>query len=161
MIALRPVAPEDVLTIRRWPPYPAEFRDLDYALRQEGWLDEYRNKGTADILVAECDGEIAGFSIISREQGGTAEFRIALHPERLGQGIGKEIARRSLARGFSDPAIERIRLIVRKNNPRAGRLYEALKFQKTGECIEEIQGTPVEFSTMEIDRATFKRGTIP
>jgi len=155
MIVLRPVTPEDIRSIKGWPQYPAEFRDLDYALRDDGWLDEYGNRDDADILIADDAGEIAGFSIISRETGGKAEFRIALHPSRLGQGIGGVIARLSLAHGFFDPDIRTIRLIVRKNNPRAGRLYETLNFRKTGECTEEIQGKPVEFYTMEIDRKTF------
>ena len=157
MIVIRPVTAEDVRGIRAWPPYPDEFRDLDYALRDGGWLDEYREKSGADILVADDGREILGFSIIAREAGGTAEFRVALRPGRLGQGIGTEIARLTLAHGFSDPAIGRIRLIVRKTNPRARRLYEALQFRMTGECIGEIQGKPVEFFTMEIDRETFGR----
>ncbi len=155
MIVLRPVTPKDIRCIRNWPRYPVEFRDLDYALRKNGWLDEYGNRDDADILIADDNGEIAGFSIISRETDGKAEFRIALHPSRLGQGIGHEVARLSLAHGFSDTAIHIIRLIVRKNNPRAGRLYETLNFRKTGECTEEIPGKPVEFYTMEIDRETF------
>jgi len=155
MITLRPITFQDIMGIQRWPRYPAEFEDLDYALRKNGWLDEYCNKGGADVLIADDDGKLAGFSIIAREPGGGAEFRIALHPEQLGRGLGNEIARLSLAHGFSDPAIQTIRLIVRKNNPRAKRLYETLHFRKTGECIEEIQGKPVEFYAMEIDRETF------
>ena len=85
-------------------------------------------------------GRSAGFSIIAREPGGSAEFRIALHPERLGQGIGKTITHLSLAHGFSDTATTTIRLIVRKNNPRAERLYEHLHFRHTGECTKEIRG---------------------
>ena len=115
----------------------------------------YREKTVADILIADDDGEIAGFSIIAREPGGSAEFRIALHPERLGQGIGKTITHLSLAHGFSDTATTTIRLIVRKNNPRAERLYKQLHFRHTGECMEEIQGRAVEFDRMEIDRNTF------
>lgn len=155
MITLRPITPSDIPWIHGWPPYPAEFMELDYALRNSGWLDEYRDKNGADILIADDNGEIAGFSILSREPGGRAEFRIALHPERLGQGTGYDVARLSLAHGFSDPHVRTIRLIVRKTNPRAKRLYEALHFRNTGECIEEIQGTPVEFFTMEIDRETY------
>jgi len=157
MIVLRPATPEDIRRIREWPPYPAEFRDLDYALGENGWLDEYRDKSGADIFIADDDGEIAGFSIISRESGGTAEFRLALHPDRLGQGIGREIALLALSHGFSDPDTGTIRLIVRKNNPRAERLYEGLQFRKNGECVERIQGKPVEFFSMEIDREAFER----
>ena len=157
MIALRPLTPSDLPCIQSWPPYPAEFRELDYAIRNGGWLDEYRTKRCTDILVADDGGEIAGFSLISREPGGMAEFRVALRPDRLGQGIGKAVARQTLAHAFSDPGIHAVRLIVRKNNPRARRLYEALQFRMTGECIEEVHGVPVEFLAMEIDRGTFKR----
>ena len=157
MILLRSPAPEDISTIKDWPPYPTEFRDLDYALRDEGWLDDYLHKTGAEILVAEEAGEIAGFSIIDREPDGSAEFRIALHPGKLGKGFGKAIMLHSLSYGFSDPETRRIRLIVRKNNSRAKRLYENLHFRKTGECSEEIQGKPVEFFRMEIDRNTFYR----
>ncbi len=115
----------------------------------------YWQKTGADILVADDNGEIAGFSIIAREPWGIAEFRIALHPARLGQGLGRTITRLSLTHGFSDPATTTIRLIVRKNNPRAERLYEHLHFRRTGECMEVIQGKAVEFWRMEIDRDTF------
>ena len=157
MIILRPITPDDIAIIRGWPPYPPEFRDLDYALREGGWLDEYRQKTGADILVAEDDGEIAGFSIIAREPGCRAEFRIALHPERVGQGTGKIITHLSLAHGFSDTATTTIRLIVRKNNPRAERLYEQLQFRHTGECTKVIEGKAVEFWRMELDRDRFLR----
>jgi len=157
MLTLRLITRNDIAIIRGWPPYPPEFRDLDYALREEGWLDEYWQKTGAEILVADDDGEIAGFSIIAREPGGNAEFRIALHPERLGQGIGKTITRLSLVHGFSSTATTTVRLIVRKNNPRAERLYEQLHFRHTGECTEVVQGNAVEFWRMEIDRDTFLR----
>jgi RimJ/RimL family protein N-acetyltransferase len=155
MLTLRPITSDDIAVIRGWPPYQPEFRDLDYALREGGWIDEYREKAGTDILVADDDGEISGFSIIAREASGSAEFRIALHPERLGQGTGKIVTRLSLAHGFSDTATTTIRLIVRKNNPRAERLYKDLHFRHTGECTEKIQGQMVEFRRMEIDRDTF------
>ena len=157
MITLRPITQDDIAIIKAWPVYPHEFRDLDYALRDRGWLDEYSHKPGAEILIADDDGKIVGFSIIVRETGGSAEFRIAVHPERLGKGMGKTIMLLTLAHGFSDPGTRTIRLIVRKNNPRAKRLYEHLHFRHTGECTEEIQGRPVEFFRMEIDRATYEK----
>ena len=158
MIVLRSVTHKDIVTIKQWPHYPGEFRDLDYALRDGGWLDEYAQRDDAEILIAEEDGTIAGFLVLVREPDGSAEFRIALHPEKLGLGKGKNVAQLALAHGFFDPGTRLIRLIVRKNNPRAKKLYEYLHFRNTGECIEEIQGNPVEFYRMEIDRDTFLRG---
>ncbi|MCT8338384.1 GNAT family N-acetyltransferase [Methanoculleus sp. Afa-1] len=155
MIFLRQITQDDIAVIKGWPPYPAEFGDLDYALRDGGWLDEYSQKPDADILIADDEGTIAGLSIIAREPGGIAEFRIALHPERCGRGFGRTVAYLSLVHGFSDTTTGTVRLIVRKNNPRAKRLYEEMHFRNTGECIEEIQGKPVEFYRMEINRIAF------
>jgi diamine N-acetyltransferase len=145
----------DIPAVKAWPPYPPEFAGLDYSLRDGGWLDEYYPRPDTEIIVAEKDGAMAGFAILAREPPSGAELRIALHPEQLGQGLGKALARRMLQRGFTRPEIITIRLIVRKNNPRAQRLYRSLHFQHTGECIEKIQGEDVAFDRMELDRTLF------
>lgn len=129
---------------------------LDYSLRDGGWLDEYSQEDGTDILVAEISHTIAGFSILSKKTDHRAEFRIALHPHCLGQGLGRALALLTLDYGFSDPALAKICLIVRKNNPRAQRLYESLQFHPCGECTELVHGEPVPFLQMEIDRITFE-----
>jgi diamine N-acetyltransferase len=92
MISLRTLNEQDISIIKSWPPYPAEFFGPDYTLRDNGWPDKYTGKAGSEILVAEDAGTIAGFSILSRKADGCAEFRIALHPERVGHGLGKTIA---------------------------------------------------------------------
>lgn len=94
---------------------------LDYSLRDGGWLDEYFLKDGTEILIAEDNQEMVGFSILSQVPGDLAEFRIALHPYKLGRGIGKTLAFLTIRHGFRDPALHAIYLIVRKNNPRAQR----------------------------------------
>ena len=155
MIALRSPTNNDFDIIHAWPPYPPEFRELDYALRKDGWLDEDMLKVCEDVHIAENDGEIFGFSLLTRKSENSTEFRIALHPKNLGKGIVKTIARLTLEHGFSNPAIKSICLIVRKNNPRARKLYESLHFRNVGESIEEVNGNPVAFYQMEIDRNSF------
>jgi diamine N-acetyltransferase len=155
MIILRPLRYTDIPLIKSWPHYPPEFFDLDYSLRDGGWLDEYRGKPGAEILMAVEQGEIVGFSLLCRDRKGSAEFRMALHPARIGKGVGRSILQRTLEYCFADMSISRVRLIVRKNNLRAQKLYSSAKFHATGECIEEIQRRPVEFFAMEIDRRTF------
>jgi diamine N-acetyltransferase len=155
MIALRPLQPADIPIIKAWPPYPPAFAMLDYALRDRGWLDEYTRNNDTEILIAEVAGSIAGFAILAREAGGSAEFRIALHPDRLGQGLGKAVALLAIGHDFNDPDLQRIRLIVRKNNPRAEQLYRSLRFHCCGECVETIGGEPVAFNRMELERSTF------
>jgi len=157
MITLRELSDRDVAVIKAWPPYPQDCTDLDYALRDDGWLDEYRAQPGSEILVATDGGTIVGFSVLEREPGRKAEFRIAVHPEQLGQGLGRRIALLTLARGFSDPAIGTIRLIVRKNNPRAERLYQSLGFRRTGECMRDVHGKPVAFYCMAISREQFRQ----
>jgi len=155
LISLRPLHKSDISIIKAWPPYPAEFSRLDYALRDSGWLDEYVEKSGTELFVAEDSGTIVGFSILSSETGGSAEFRIALHPEWVGHGLGRTITLLTLRKGFSHPDIWSIRLIVRKTNLRAQKLYTSLAFQVIGEITEEIQGKPVDFYQMIISRDLF------
>jgi diamine N-acetyltransferase len=155
MIELRKLRDEDIAIIKAWPLYPEEFSDLDYSLRDGGWLDEFLPGTGTELFVATNGETIAGFSLLARESGNRAEFRIALHPEKTGQGIGRRVVFLTLAHGFADPCINTIGLIVRKTNHRAKRLYESLMFRTTGECTEEVQGKMVKFYSMEIDLDTF------
>lgn len=155
MIELRELRDEDVAIIKAWPLYPEEFSELDYSLRDGGWLDEFLPRTGTELFVATTGETIAGLSLLARESGNRAEFRIALHPEKIGLGIGRRVVFLTLAHGFADPCIITIRLIVRKTNHRAKRLYESLMFRTTGECTEEVQGKMVVFYSMELDRDTF------
>ncbi|MDD2756338.1 MAG: GNAT family protein [Methanothrix sp.] len=156
---LRKIAPQDVTIIQSWPAYPEEFKGLDYALREAGWISEYLGKDGMNIYVAEERGVLIGFSILSRENDITkssrAEFRIALHPHILGQGAGRKLARMTIRKGFGELGLERIYLIVRKSNPRARKLYQHCGFRYTGECRKEVNGIVVDFREMELDRVNF------
>jgi diamine N-acetyltransferase len=90
MLMLRMLKPEDIRIIKSCPPYPPEFADLNYALRDGGWLDQYSTKTGTEIMVAEEQGELVGFSLISKDDEDCAELRIAVHPDKLGLGPGKE-----------------------------------------------------------------------
>jgi diamine N-acetyltransferase len=155
MLSLRPVEKEDIARISEWPAYPPDFHELDYALRADGWLAEFRSRLGARCYVAQENGEAIGFSILSRESQGAAEFRIALRLDKIGHGYGARISLETLAKGFADMRLSTIHLIVRKNNPRAIQLYRKLGFLETGECVREIQGKCVEFISMVIDRHTW------
>jgi diamine N-acetyltransferase len=159
MLTLRNLRSDDIAIIKSWPHYPAEFSDLDYALRDDGWLDHYPAGVDTVILVAEDQKGLIGFSILSRDEGKCPEFRIALHPEKIGKGLGNELTHLTLAYGFSSLDFGCIRLIVRKNNHRAQKLYKELFFQYAGECTEDVQGKPVDFFRMEISREKFLKET--
>jgi len=53
LVALRDLTVVDAALIAHWPPYPPDFEGLDQALRNNGWLAEYRQKpGTRLASVA-------------------------------------------------------------------------------------------------------------
>ncbi|MCG2575560.1 GNAT family N-acetyltransferase [Dechloromonas sp. XY25] len=149
-IRLRQLLPADKAAIASWPPYPDAFADLDYALRPGGWLDEFGDRPQAWLYAAEQDGELVAFSIIAATEGGDAEFRIALHPEKNGQGVGALVAARTLDEAFARIGLRRLHLIVRQNNPRAIRLYRRLGFAQRGACRQVVNGRLVDFFRMDL-----------
>lgn len=149
-VRLRQLQPADKAAIENWPPYPHAFADLDYALRPGGWLDEFGDRPQTWLYVAEQAGELVAFSILAATAGGDAEFRIALHPEKSGQGVGALVAARTLDEAFARIGIRRLQLIVRQNNPRAIRLYQRLGFAQRGECRQVVNGRKVDFFRMDL-----------
>ena len=150
MIQLRNLVPDDLDAIVGWPPYPPEFEDLDYALRVNGWLTEFRNKPDTCCFAVEQAGEPIAFTVLSKTGEGEAEFRIALRADKTGQGLGSTITAMTLAKGFGEMGFSRIHLIVRKNNPRAIHLYARLGFVERGECVKTIDGKQAHFLAMEL-----------
>jgi diamine N-acetyltransferase len=157
---LRDLTEQDVAVILSWPVYPEEFKDLDYALREAGWISEYLGKKETKIYVAEDCGALIGFTILSRDDaegaGNSAEFRIALHPDILGQGVGEKLARMTIRKGGEELGFHRIYLIVRRSNPRARKLYQHCGFKDIGEHRKEVNGIVVDFQKMELEIENFK-----
>jgi RimJ/RimL family protein N-acetyltransferase len=133
-----------------WPSYQPCFNELDYALRKRGWLSEYFGKPDTKCYAAEHSGELIGFAILSKTSETEDEFRIALKQDKTGSGYGRIITLMVLNDGFINRKINRIYLIVRKNNPMAIRLYKSIGFAERGKCIKEINGKPVDFLVMDI-----------
>ena len=161
MIELRSITAEDATEIRHWPPYSGGFAQMDYALREHGWLDEFMSKPRTVIYVADLNRQIIGFSLLSITAEGEAEFRIAIHPRWIGKELGRKVTLATLEAGFQQLNLDRIYLIVRKNNPRAAKLYESIGFVTTGESIHAIQGKPVEFDDMVITKERFTNRKAP
>jgi diamine N-acetyltransferase len=154
-IKLRNLIPDDMVTIRNWPPYPQEFEDLDYALRSNGWLTEYCNKPETSCFSIEQEDRLIAFTILSKTGEAEAEFRIALRADKIGQGLGNFITTMTLARGFAEIGLNRIHLIVRKNNLVAIRLYMSIGFTGRGECFKDINGRQVHFLIMELLKKSY------
>lgn len=156
MVTLRELRADDVTLISRWPAYPAGFEELDYALRENGWLAEYRGKPNTRCFVAEVSGDAVGITILSKTGASEAEFRIALKADAIGQGLGAAIASLTLAKGFAEMQLVRIHLIVRKSNPRAIRLYQRLGFAEGGECFKNVNGTKTSFLVMDLSLDSYQ-----
>ncbi len=152
MIKLRPTRPEDVSEIKNWPPYSDGFEQMDYALRENGWLDEFWGRPKTWIYAAELNKRLIGFSLLSVTAGEEAEFRIAIHPGWTGKGLGREVTLATLNSGFRQLKLAKIHLIVRKNNPLASKLYKNIGFVSTGESVHTIQGKAIEFIDMNMTR---------
>ncbi len=149
MIRLRPIRTDDIAEIKNWPVYVDGFEQMDYALRDNGWIDEFWNRPNTWIYIAEVNEQIIGFSLLSMTTDREAEFRIAVHPRWTGKGLGKQVALAALNTGFRQLNLKKIHLIVRKNRP-AAKLYESIGFIKSGESIHTIQGKRIVFFDMTI-----------
>jgi RimJ/RimL family protein N-acetyltransferase len=157
-VQLRPLTSEDMHVIHNWPAYPAKFGKLDHALRSEGWLAEFYGRTYTWIYAAERESELLAFTILAKTDADAAEFRIALHPHKLHQGLGKIITHMTLHEGFSVLNLTRIHLIVRTTNAPAIRLYLSHGFQANGKCTKIVNREPVDFIEMELmqDRFTIE-----
>ena len=137
------------------PAYPAEFADLDYALRPGGWLTEFGHRPDARLYAAEHGGELLAFSLLAMTAPEEAEFRIALRADRTGLGLGRAVTLATLQRGFVTRGLARIHLMVRTNHQRACALYRQLGFTPRGECRQNVNHRPTDFYLMDMGRAAY------
>lgn len=155
MLRLRTLQNDDLDRIRQWPPYPHELRQLDYALRENGWIQEFQAQSGAFFYAGEDAGDLIGFTILGKSTATAAEFRIALRADRIGLGLGEALARQTLQVGFTRLGLNQIHLIVRQNHDRAIRLYFNLGFSHQSDCWRTIQGEEVAFRQLAIGRREF------
>lgn len=133
---------------------------MDYALRDNGWLDEFRDRSKTWIYAVELNNRVIGFSLLSITAGQDAEFRIAIHSGWTGRGLGREVTLATLKNGFGQLNLAKIHLIVRKNNPRASKLYKSIGFVATGESVNAILGKRIGFIDMDMTKEQFENLTI-
>lgn len=158
MLTLIPIDTVDIGAIGRWPRYKGIHAQMDYALRENGWLATYGAVAGNHCYAAMVDDVCVGFSLLIQNRPGSAEFRTAVHPDHLGAGYGGEILRQTLTIGFTVHNLQTITLIVRKNNPIAQHLYVGHGFTPCGETTETIQGQCIDFLMMQINSNNFTNG---
>lgn len=148
-IELEPLTQADVEAIRNWPPYPAAVQELDYALRAGGWLDQFPESETTHRYAARENDELIGFTLLTHIANGACEFYIALHPQHIGQGLGRPLTERTLQLGFDELGLTMIYLKVREWHQRAIALYTNIGFKIVGRFTETIREQSVRFIRME------------
>jgi RimJ/RimL family protein N-acetyltransferase len=157
MIVLKPITPEEAERFKKWPAYTGDFEQMDYALRDKGWLDEFAGRSDSCVFAVEWDRQPVGLSILALTEPGRAEFRVAVHPNWLGKRMGEKITLSTLATGFWQLDLDEIHLIVRKSNSPALRLYERLGFERTGESVYQLHVGPIEVIHMSLSRESFEK----
>ena len=163
MIAIRRAALEDIPQIRAvgsasWrAAYANIFPDafIEDVLEQ-WWSDAGFQRSIPDAalcnLVAEQDGQIVGTllgTVNPRDEGQVHLFRLYLHPDYFGQGIGKNLWQAYVQ--HLAPEVERIDLEVEPQNTRAIQFYTRLGFQETGTNETEAFGYTMKTSQMSLN----------
>jgi len=153
-VELRPLTDADAAQIHNWPKYKGKLAELDYGLRKDGgWLTLYPAAGTErgrnERYGAWQGDKLVGFSILGDIKNDAGEFYVALHPESIGQHIGREVTERMVARGFENLELKRIYLKVREHHP-AQHMYAEVGFRRGAKFQETVNGQPVTFLKMEI-----------
>lgn len=150
MIILKEMTNEHIQIIKKWPKYPPDFAELDYALRDGGWLDFDFYRAFSAIE----DNKIIGFTILWKEVE-SITIAIALHGHEIGKGLGYVVLYKTLQKCFSEYECEKVFLDVRKNNLQAKRLYDKVGFKVVSEHVMEVNGVMVPFFKMFIEKDIF------
>ncbi|QRY47545.1 GNAT family N-acetyltransferase [Mycolicibacterium boenickei] len=112
------------------PPSEAEVAEL------LGAITRGAGDGDAALLIAEVDGQLAGFGYWRRYARPTHRphadvERVAVDPRWQGLGIGRRLMK-ALVQAAADSDVEVLTLDLRGDNQRAARLYESLGFKCYG-----------------------------
>jgi putative acetyltransferase len=123
------------LWLRTW---QAAYPELDFAARLDWWRARWRNEfvSTAEIVVADAAGEMAGFVTVDPRTRYLDQIVVA--PERWASGIGAALV--AEAKHLSPAGLD---LDVNTDNARAIRFYEKHGFSISGGGVNAISGKPV------------------
>ncbi len=156
MIVQYPIEQKDIVAIKKWPKYIGIHAQMDYAIRENGWLDCFCGVPGNYGFIFKIKELRVGFSLLIHSGKQEAEFRIIVHPDFVGSGHGKQIIRKTLAIGFKKLELNEINLIVRKNNSIAKSLYLDSGFTQQGEIKKNIHGKDIDFFVMKMCKENSK-----
>lgn len=125
LFQLRPMRPADVPAVMA-----AELRAYSHPWT-EGIFRDCLRVGY-QCWVAEFDGELAGYAVMSVAVGEAHILNICIDPAHQGQGLGRRLLRRML-RMAAQLQADTAYLEVRESNDIARCLYESLGFTQVGQ----------------------------
>jgi RimJ/RimL family protein N-acetyltransferase len=111
--------------------------------QEKAWISALNENPRELLLLAEVQGRIIGnidFHIAKRRRlAHSGYFGISIHPDWRNRGIGNVLLESLLAWARAVPEIEKIKLKVRADNPRAIALYRKHGFVQCGCSKDEIK----------------------
>ncbi|TXS43965.1 GNAT family N-acetyltransferase [Streptomyces sp. OR43] len=108
--------------------------------------------GTVTVLIERPDGEVRFGEVAAVHQAHVVA--VFVRPEARGRGVAEELFRAGTdwAWSLGEPLIERVRLYVHEDNPRAAAFYRRIGFVPTGESVP-MPGDP---SARELEYAVVR-----
>ncbi|MGJ4952878.1 GNAT family N-acetyltransferase [Bradyrhizobium sp. HKCCYLS20291] len=138
-VALRPyrAADEDAAIALWQETWQLAYPAIDFAARVPWWRERWRSElvPKAEVIVAECEGELAGFVTI--DASGYLD-QLVVSPQHWGSPLATQLvdaAKQRSPRGIT--------LLVNKDNARAIRFYKRSGFVEAGEDVNPTSGRPV------------------
>ena len=127
------------LWLRSW---QAAYPQLDFAARLDWWRERWRRElvPSAQIVIAEADGEMLGFVTVDPRT--LYLDQLAVAPQRWGSGVGAVLI--AEAKRLSPHGLD---LDVNTDNARAIRFYGREGFVVSGAGVNLISGKPVHRMT--------------
>ena len=127
------------LWLRSW---QAAYPQLDFVARLDWWRQRWRNElaPSAEIVIAETDGELIGFVTVDPRTFYLDQLVVA--PPHWGSGAAAALI--AAAKQLSPTGLD---LDVNTDNARAIRFYGKEGFVVSGEGVNPISGKPVHRMT--------------
>ena len=143
-VSLRRYHPRDedasvALWLRTW---QAAYPELDFAERLDWWRERWRTElvPSAEIVIAETDGEVIGFVTVDPRTLYLDQLVVA--PPRWGSGVAAVLI--AAAKRLSPTGLD---LDVNTDNARAIRFYGKEGFVVSGKGVNPVSGKPLHRMT--------------
>ncbi len=122
--------------------WQAAYPQLDFVARLDWWRERWRNElvPSAEIVIAETDGEVIGF--VTVDSRALYLDQLAVAPQHWGSGVAAALI--AAAKRLSPTGLD---LDVNTDNARAIRFYGKEGFVVSGKGVNPVSGKPLHRMT--------------